>query len=214
MSRLPSLRSAHFLIALLIASFLTLSTSKLLSSRTATLVNGWTRLDPLPPDTPHSITLALHQRNLDQLSATLEAVSDPTNPRYGHYLTPAQLQDMTAPLPSVTDPILQWLRETGGISPSSIDYTPAAGSIRVTAPASALNRLFSTQLYQWRHDDGREAVSSWGDSSIPDQFGEALELVMGLNDFPPLLRHGPVRPRIHPPHPTITQVSLTPPPDW
>ena len=180
------------LTLLVLFTLLPLTSSKLLSSRSETTVDGWTRLDPVPLSSSHSFTLALQQRNTDRLAAMLQAVSDPTSPQYGQYLTPQQLQDLTAPPTSVTDPILHWLTDHGVLS-SSIQYAPASGAIQVATTAEVVNALFGCVLHRWRHVDGREAEVAWGDCSMPDELASGVELVLGVYSFPPRIHHGPIR---------------------
>ena len=211
----PVLLLLLLLLLVCLSLLFSLVSSKLLSSRSETAINGWTRAEPVPPSSPHSFTLALHQRNTDRLSSILDAVSDPTSASYQHFLTPQQLQDLTALPTSATDPIIHWLT-TNGVPPSSIIYTPGAGAIQAHTTAEAVNALFGCRLYRWVHEDGREAQVAWGECHLPDEFAQAVELVLGL-DFPPRIHHGPVRsaPQLHPPaevHHTPAPRSTSPSP--
>jgi subtilase family serine protease len=93
------------------------------------------------------IHLSLKERNHDQLvsqpaamfntsvvscglqTKIADSVSDPSSPEYGHYLTKAQIDDLTQPLPAQFERVQSWLEShglTGTRNGSNLDVEATA----------------------------------------------------------------------------------------
>jgi subtilase family serine protease len=75
--------------------------------------------------------------------ALARAVSTPGNPRYRHFLTPAQFRQQFAPTQSDVTAVQQWLRNSG----FTVDYTPTNNHyVAAEGTVSQANAAFATTL--------------------------------------------------------------------
>jgi hypothetical protein len=186
------LRASFYVLAvlLLLLSYLTVISCKLLyrSADAAAAARSWRVSDAAPLDEYHQLIIALHQNNLHVLNETFWAVSTPSSPRYGRYLTAQQIHDITALPSETTDAIVAWLLESG-VERDGIRYPVGTDAIRVNGTVSALNRAFSTRLHVWQHAEHGACIAQYGDSHVPDAFADAIEMVTGLSDLLVPVRH-------------------------
>jgi subtilase family serine protease len=116
-------------------------------------VPGWAapaaRVGAVAPDETVSFQVVLPWRDPAAAHALALAVSDPANPAYGHFLTPAQWRVRFAPAPATVSAVTTWLRASGldiGAIPANRMVVPARGS------AAAVGHAFGTTF-------GRYAVA-------------------------------------------------------
>jgi subtilase family serine protease len=96
---------------------------------------------PLDPTESISLRVYLSGQNPTGRVARALTVSDPRNPAYAHYLTPAEYQRRYGPTPAQTDAVSSWLTATGmTITASSAHY------IAVTATVAQADAAFNTQI--------------------------------------------------------------------
>lgn len=74
---------------------------------------GWVSLGRVDPEEELSLTFALKQQNLDRLSELVQAVSDPSSPRYGKYLTLEDVAELVQPSPLTLRTVQKWLLAAG-----------------------------------------------------------------------------------------------------
>ncbi|EDM17997.1 tripeptidyl peptidase I, isoform CRA_c [Rattus norvegicus] len=74
---------------------------------------GWVSLGRVDPEEELSLTFALKQQNLDRLSELVQAVSDPSSPRYGKYLTLEDVAELVQPSPLTLCTVQKWLLAAG-----------------------------------------------------------------------------------------------------
>ncbi|MHB8449324.1 MAG: S53 family peptidase [Mycobacteriales bacterium] len=102
----------------------------------------------LPSGSTVQVGLVLGYRDPAGLARFIAAVSDPTSPRYGHYLTPTEFDARYAPTPGDAAAAVTWLRAAG----LSVDRV-SASRVLVLAHGSAarVDRAFATTLGLFRH---------------------------------------------------------------
>ena len=88
-----------FSVLLLLWFFSHLARTQLSLRIRATLPSGWVDMGALTGDEPLVLTLALRLRNTDALHKTLRAVSQPSSPDYGRYLSAQEANALVAPAP-------------------------------------------------------------------------------------------------------------------
>ncbi|MFG1643321.1 protease pro-enzyme activation domain-containing protein [Amycolatopsis sp. NPDC049252] len=88
------------------------------------VVREATRIGPTDPSTHLSAQVFL-KGDADGLAGYARAVSDPADPRYGHFLTPEQARARFGPAPDRIDAVTTWLRGTG----LSIDLAGSRGVV-------------------------------------------------------------------------------------
>ncbi|HEU5033384.1 MAG TPA: S53 family peptidase [Mycobacteriales bacterium] len=93
-------------------------------------------------------------RNEAQAQALAVAVSDPSSPQFGHYLTPAQFQQRYAQTAAEADAVASWLRAAGLAvteTPASHQYVAASGSVAQVAKALSIQLdNYSVRGQTWR----------------------------------------------------------------
>ncbi|PNI79563.1 TPP1 isoform 3, partial [Pan troglodytes] len=78
-----------------------------------TLPPGWVSLGRADPEEELSLTFALRQQNVERLSELVQAVSDPSSPQYGKYLTLENVADLVRPSPLTLRTVQKWLLAAG-----------------------------------------------------------------------------------------------------
>lgn len=71
---------------------------------------GWTAISPAARNSTVRFTVALTQRNIDQLESRLLAVSTPGSATYGLYLDVDELNSFFAPTEGASSAVESWLR--------------------------------------------------------------------------------------------------------
>lgn len=86
------------------------------------------------------------------LRSIYDTVSHPKHPKYGQYLTPQQVFELTNAPAERVDAIVQWLISCGV---NAAHVTQVSNSLRVQAPVEVVEKLFGTQIvYVLRLYDG------------------------------------------------------------
>ncbi len=138
--------------------------------------------------TQHQVVFAVKQRNLDLLEKTLFEVSDPTNPKYGKYLTREQVGAMTANR-EATLKIQRFLNEHGA---TVIKTTPYGEYITVTAPVSTWSEIFGTTFHYFHHEDPTaQPVIRAMEYSLPQELAAEVEGVFNTVQLPPQMTSRP-----------------------
>jgi subtilase family serine protease len=110
--------------------------------------------------------------------ALARAVSDPHNPSYGRYLTPAQFHQQFAPSQAQVGAVQSWLRSQGfdvNYTPGNNHYVSAEGTV------AAVQAAFATQLKMYRVN-GQTVRAPSGDVSIPGSLAATVTGVIGLDE--------------------------------
>ena len=58
-----------------------------------------------------TISFAVNEQGMDEVKAIATAVSDPDSPKYGQFLTQAQLDEIVAPKAEDVEAVTSWLTE-------------------------------------------------------------------------------------------------------
>jgi len=106
------------------------------------------------------------------------AVSDPTSPSYGHYLSPALFRKQFAPAAANVAQVQNWLRSQGfslTYSPKNGHYVSAEGSVAQLQAAFGVS--FGNYLV---HGQVVRAPSS--DVSVPSSIANVVRAVIGLDE--------------------------------
>lgn len=128
-------------------------------------------------------TVGIKQTNLDKLEAKFWAVSDPSHAEWQNFMSLDEVNAMIAPTAEHKSAVKSWLAGLEGA------YVVDRGdSMKVRAPAKAVEQLFDTEMHVFSHDEGHDIVRAVGDVSIPATVASAIDIVSGLTDFP---MHGP-----------------------
>ncbi len=110
--------------------------------------------------------------------ALARAVSDPSSPQYGQYLTPQQFRRQFAPSQADVGAVQSWLRSQG----FSVVYTPANNRyVAAEGTVAQTQAAFGVQfaMYTVR---GLSVRSPMGDVSVPSALAPVVTAVVGLDD--------------------------------
>ncbi|XP_075858334.1 tripeptidyl-peptidase 1 isoform X2 [Microcebus murinus] len=150
-----------------------------------TLPPGWVSLGRADPEEELSLTFALRQQNLERLSELVQAVSDPSSPHYGKYLTLEDVAELVQPSPLTLRTVQKWLLEAGARNCHSVttqDFLTCWLSVRQA------ELLLSGA--EFHHYVGGAAETHVVRSPRPYQLPQALaphvDFVGGLHRFPPM----------------------------
>lgn len=144
---------------------------------------GWTaaatQTAAVPSSQQVSAKVWLAPRNQNQLTALAQAVSDPSSPQYGQFITPAQYAAQFAPTADQVASVSSWLKGAG----LQVDEVgPEGHYVAVSGSASAISAAFGTQLSRYTIDGKAEQAPST-DLSVPDTVTASILGVTGLSTF-------------------------------
>jgi subtilase family serine protease len=129
------------------------------------------------PDSRHvDARVYLRPRNNAELNALVDAVSDPTNPQYGRFITPDQYRSRFGPKQADVNAVEAWLRGTG------LRITGVGAGRRYVAlsgDADAAEKAFGVTLKLYRYR-GEQALAPAGDLSLPQGLSDKVLGVTGL----------------------------------
>ena len=153
---------------------------KIMFNRSVTPLE-WTQVGIAHEKQNGAINIALQQQNLHVLEAEFWAVSNPKHEKYGKFLTNKEIQSIVAAPAGRRDQVVAWLN-SAGISLDQIQSYEDA--ILVRAPIGLLNALLQTKFYNFVNEKGKIISRQMGDWSIPEEFGDIIQFISGVSDFP------------------------------
>jgi subtilase family serine protease len=127
----------------------------------------------------------LKLRDSQGLDQTIAAVSDPSSPSYGQYLTPGQFDVRYAPTSADLKAVRDWLRSQG-MSVSS-DVPDNNRWLEATGDVSKIEKAFATQIRTYRHA-GQTLPAPSGDLTVPSSIASRIAGVSGLDGSDRLLK--------------------------
>jgi len=118
----------------------------------------------------------LKPRNNAQLNALVDAVSDPSSPQYGQFITPGEYRSRFGPADAGVNTVKKWLTGAG------LRVTGVGAGKRYVAlsgDAAAAERAFGVTLKLYRHG-GEQALAPAGELSLPQDLSDKVLAVVGL----------------------------------
>jgi subtilase family serine protease len=113
-------------------------------------------------------------------SAFATAVSDPTSPSYGRYLTAAQWEAAYSPTETSVDAVTSWLRQQG----MAVDgVTPDRMTVSVSATAAEIEGAFHTTLNEYSVH-GKTLRLAANDLSVPADLAGIVSGFDGVDQVP------------------------------
>ena len=173
------------------------------------LQNGWQESPALwnmePDRQTVPITLAVRERNLDELRTVAHEVSDPRHERYGKFLSTAQIDALIAPSPADVVRVTDWLGS------NNITFDMIRGRIiscRVTAKQAELP--FATSFRVLVNPTTQQSVLRAKDYSLPSDADASLDAIFGLHGLPLPPRNPVVQANPDCTGDCLTPVNITP----
>ena len=133
-------------------------------------------LGPAPASAEMQIVVAIKDPNVAAEKAYLTAISTAGDPRFRHFLTPAQIGAQFGPAPAVTTDVVNRLRSAG------LDvYRVAATGDTVSAVGSpaAVDRAFNVHEMSYRAGDGTTFIANQQGPTVMS--GDQIGTVVGLD---------------------------------
>nr|XP_004650975.2 tripeptidyl-peptidase 1 isoform X2 [Jaculus jaculus] len=158
-----------------------------------TLPRGWVTLGRVDPEEELSLTFALKQQNLGRLSELVQAVSDPSSPQYGKYLTLEDVAELVRPTPLTLHTVQKWLLAAGARDCHSVttqDFLTCWLTVRqaeLLLPGAEFHRYVGGP-------EETHVVRSPHPYQLPEALAPHVDFVGGLHRFPQIssLRQRPV----------------------
>lgn len=126
-----------------------------------------------------TISFAVNEQGMDEVKAIATAVSDPDSPKYGQFLTQAQLDEIVAPKAEDVAAVTSWLTE------NSVTYQrKGVSTIEARTTVGKASQLLNTQFHLARHAADEYAVVRAGDYELPAAIHGAVSAVFGLHGLP------------------------------
>lgn len=159
-------------------------------------LNRLARVGSVSDGMPMGVGVALQPRHRAQLEALVAQVSDPTSPRYRHYLSVAQFRRRFAPRPAQVARVRAWLQSSG----IRTSYQSADGLlIEGHGTAAVVARAFHTQIDHFR-DKHAQFFANSTPVKLPSFLAPSVEAVIGL-DNRARVSHPLIRSRLPQAHP-------------
>jgi kumamolisin len=146
-------------------------------------------LGPMPADRPVRLTLTLREAHPGLRERDVAAVSTPGSPRYGRYLSPAQLRHRYGAPPAGVAHARRQLAEQG----LTLHWGAGDAHAGVTGRAADVSRVFGVPLREFRRGDGRTFYRGTGPGTVPPALRDVVTGVAAPGNEPVLRTHA-VRP--------------------
>jgi len=141
--------------------------------------HGW-HLGARAPGTENiSFTIALKQRNLDQLESKFWEVSTPGSSNYRNFLSKEEILDIVKPAKQDRDIVVAWLMSHG-----IKDLVDMGDAFAVTSTVHIAQNLFRTFFHEYTSTAGKKVIRTYGSYSVDPQVSELIEMVTGIATFP------------------------------
>jgi subtilase family serine protease len=140
----------------------------------------WSRGLLAQPDAAVKFTLALPQKNLEELERRFWAVSDPHSEEYQNFMTAEEIAQLTATDQSIVDRVISALNNAG-----MEEIQIYSDALIVATNVKYATKFFSAQFFEFTHrDSGAVITRAHGDIYLDDSIAGYIELVEGIINFP------------------------------
>lgn len=136
-------------------------------------------LGSLPGNTRISLAFVLPLRNQENLQDLLERVYDPTDPLYGHYLTPQEFTEKFGPSQDDYNAVAGYAR---GLGFSIVGIHPNRTLLDVSCTAAQAEAAFSLHLNTYQAPDGRIFHAPDMGPEVPGSIASRIVGVIGLDN--------------------------------
>ena len=127
-----------------------------------------------------TVRLALYQRNLDTLEQLFWKISDPNDPAYMHYMTPAEVKELVSPPRTLQNRVVSWAVAEGAEGAQSFgDW------VQIRATVGVVESLLNAEIHSVRDlvTNSVELKIISGRYSLPREIAAVVEFVQNLNQF-------------------------------
>jgi subtilase family serine protease len=154
------------------------STAKAITGSHPAWATASTDTGAVPASTEITGTVYLAGQDAAGLTAYATAVSDPSSPSYGKFLTPAAYQARFGATTAQITAVQKWAKDAGLTVVTTTDH-----AITVKGTNTAITKAFGTAIHQYRID-GRLLHAPAHDVAVPASVSSAILGVTGLTSTP------------------------------
>ncbi len=135
----------------------------------------------LDPSTRISVTLTLPLTNKADLDTFVQDVSNPSSPRYGQYLTPAEFAAKYGASQAGFDAVLAWAKASGlQVTQTSL----SRNAVSISATASQLGKAFGVSFNNYFDAaSGSMFFSAASSPKLPGSLAKSVSGVYGLSSY-------------------------------
>ena len=190
--------------ALLVASAALATASPLLFTShrpstppTDTLHSNWQRVGRAPASHPHTLLVALEQRNLAELKRRVdEEIASLDSPNYRRFLSLEEVADLTSPSADALETVQKWLKEE--CRATGLSVTRSRGFVEAQMDVAGVEACLGVPLHRYVHrvsgrvvhrvDRQQARMMVGGDGKhrffqVPEHVAQHVQLVVGVHDF-------------------------------
>eukprot|EP01043_Picozoa_sp_COSAG02_P040804 COSAG02_NODE_3329_length_6926_cov_4.245203_5_plen_574_part_00 len=125
------------------------------------------------------MTIVVEEQGAEEIRRIATAVSDPSSPEYGNFLSSEEILRKTAPKSEDMDAVTDWLDAAG------VGYQTRHSNVVSTMPVSVASELFSTSFHVVGHlAHPRLLLRATTDYSLPTEVAGSIMTVFGLRGLP------------------------------
>ncbi|KAJ6490826.1 subtilisin-like protein [Mycena sanguinolenta] len=133
------------------------------------------------PSQEIELLVALVQPNITDLAKVVDAVSFPSSPSYGKYLTAAEVAEYVKPAADSASAVTSWL--PNGASPTP--FSPAGDILKVSLTVEQAAELFNTTFKTYGYSANGQEVIRAMDYSLPSSMQQHILYVHPIVSFTP-----------------------------
>lgn len=126
-----------------------------------------------------SFTIALKQRNLDELESKFWEISTPGTANYRNFLSRQEILDIVQPSNEDRQAVVDWLKRHG-----VVDFVDMGDAFDVTSTVHVAQNLFRTFFHEYTSTTGGRVIRTYGTYSVDPQVAELIDIVTGIATFP------------------------------
>ena len=135
---------------------------------------------PLNSNTRIGVTITLPLSNKADLDSFAAAVSNPSSPLYGHYLTPAEFTAKYGASQSSYNTVMDWIaRNRLQVTGSSL----TRGSISISATAGQLAHAMSVKFNNYTSKVNPSFFSATSNPKLPADVASCVNCIYGMSSF-------------------------------
>ncbi len=153
-----------------------------ISGHVPTLVKQSAALGALSPDQALSFSITLPLRNQAALADLLKGLGDPSDSRYGKYLTPTQFAAQFGPTQAEYNTLIAYLQSKGLTVAQTF---PSRTYVSLTGTSAQVNAAFGVAIKQFRAPDGRVFHAPDTEVKVPISVSNYIAAVTGLDNATP-----------------------------
>ena len=135
---------------------------------------------PLAANTRIGVTITLPLSNKANLDSFVAAVSNPSSPLYGHYLSPAEFAAKYGASQSAYNTVMDWAaRNRLQVTGSSLTH----GSISISATAGQLAQVMSVKFNSYTSKINPSFFSATSNPKLPANVASSINCIYGMSSF-------------------------------